>query len=133
MDAARANFTTSDGDTNIAMANAGLSSPPSPFTDSSSSPAVLFASASTPSTELTSLYSGASKQSLETVKRSSLGEPPAVTWPYSHASALDDIPGVAYALDLFLKSLMVESEEHCHTSDPKKCVATPLTPLFAFR
>lgn len=105
---------------NVTASNGGHSTPPSPFTDSSSSPAALSASASTPSTDLTSLPSEASKPSLETVKRSLLGEPPRVTWPYSQASALDDIPGIAYALDLFLKSLMVESEEHCHTSDPKK-------------
>jgi hypothetical protein len=107
---------------NVTASNGGHSTPPSPFTDSSSSPAALSASASTPTTDLTSLPSEASKPSLETVKRSLLGEPPTVTWPYSQASALDDIPGIAYALDLFLKSLMVESEEHCHTSDPKKCV-----------
>ncbi|KAF8264918.1 hypothetical protein EI94DRAFT_1590818 [Lactarius quietus] len=109
MDVAQAN----DGD-------GGHNTPPSPFTDSSSSPTTFFASASTPTTDLTSLPSEASKPSLETVKRSPLGVPPAVTKPYSQASALDDIPGVAYALDLFLKSLMVESEEYCHTSDPEK-------------
>ena len=130
MDAAQTNFTPTNGNP---TANGGLSTPPSPFTDSLSSPPILFASASTPSTELTSLHSGASKQSLETVKRPSLGEPPAVTWPYSHASALDDIPGIAYALNLFLKSLMVESEEHCHKSDPKKCVATHLHRSLLFR
>ncbi|KAH9034085.1 hypothetical protein EDB85DRAFT_1948820 [Lactarius pseudohatsudake] len=94
--------------------------PPSPFTDSLSSPTALSGGASTPATDVTSLLSETSKLSLETVKKSSLGEPPAVTWPYTHAEALDDIPGVAYGLDLFLKSLMVESEEYCHTSDPKK-------------
>ena len=58
------------------------------------------------------------------VKRPSLAlaEPPAVAWPYSHGAALDDIPGIAYALDTFLKSHMVESEEYCHRNDPKKCV-----------
>jgi hypothetical protein len=125
MDAALANFTQVDGDGNP-TANGGHSTPPSPYTDSSSTPAALSASASTLTTDLISLPSEASKPSLETVKRSSLGEPPTVTWPYSHTSALDDIPGIAYALDLFLKSLMVESEEYCHTSDPKKCVATHL-------
>jgi len=126
MDAAQANFTRAasiphfDGGGSPTV-NGGRTTPPSPFTDSSSSPTAISASASTPTTDLTSLLSEAAKLSLETVKRSSLGEPPAVTWPYSQASALDDIPGVAHALDLFLKSLMVESEEYCHTSDPKKC------------
>ncbi|KAH9054765.1 hypothetical protein EDB87DRAFT_1767585, partial [Lactarius vividus] len=121
MDAANPNFTT------LAQSHAprGGSSPtgttpPSPFTDSLSSPTAFSGSASTPATDFTSLPSEVSKLSLETVKKSSLGEPPAVTWPYTHASALDDIPGVAYGVDLFLKSHMVEAEEYCHTSDPKK-------------
>lgn len=97
------------------------SNPPSPFSDYSSSPVAISPSASTATTDLTSLPSEASKLSLDTVKRSSLGVPPAVTCPYSPSSALDDIPGIAYALDLFLKSRMVESEEYCNTSDPKKC------------
>ena len=98
--------------------------PSSPFTDTSSSALALslsLASAGTPNTGLTSLPSDVSKLSLGPVKKPSL-EPPAVSWPYSHDKALDDIPGIAYALDLFLKSQMVESEEYCHRSDPKKCV-----------
>ncbi|KAI0049076.1 hypothetical protein FA95DRAFT_1489914 [Auriscalpium vulgare] len=46
--------------------------------------------------------------------------PPSTKWPYTPNTALDDIPGVSYALDLFLKSLMVECEDYCHASDPKK-------------
>ncbi|KAF8890951.1 hypothetical protein BD779DRAFT_1515400 [Infundibulicybe gibba] len=38
--------------------------------------------------------------------------PPAVTTPYSPEAALDDLPGVAYALELFMASHMVESEEY---------------------
>ena len=126
MDAARASINqAADGDGN-ATANGGHSTPPSPFTDLSSSPTAISASASNPTTDLTSLPSELSKSNLETVKRSSPGVPPAVRWPYSPTSALDDIPGIAYALDLFLKSLMVESEEYCHASDPKKCAATHL-------
>ena len=40
--------------------------------------------------------------------------------PYTHDRALEDLPGVKHALDLFLASHMVESEEFCHESDPKK-------------
>ncbi|KAH9019529.1 hypothetical protein EDB84DRAFT_1516889 [Lactarius hengduanensis] len=117
MDTAQPNFTAPASSD---RRRSSPTTPPSPFTDSLSSPTALSGGASTSATDLTSLLSETSKLSLETVKKSSLGEPPAVTWPYTHASALDDIPGVAYGLDLFLKSLMVESEEYCHTSDPKK-------------
>ena len=34
--------------------------------------------------------------------------------------ALSDIPGVRYALDLFLSSHMVESENFCNDMDPSK-------------
>jgi len=75
------------------------------------------ASAGTPYTDLTSLPSDVSKLSLGPAK-----EPPAGSWPYAQTAALDDIPGIAYALDTFLKSQMVESEEYCHRKDPQKCV-----------
>jgi hypothetical protein len=104
------------------LTNNSQTTPPSPLTDSSSVPA-FFSSESTPYTELTSLTSNVSNLSLGTVKEPVLTEPSPVTWPYSHDTALDDIPGISYALDLFLKSLMVESEEYCHRSDPKKCVS----------
>jgi hypothetical protein len=114
----------------------GQTTPPSPFTDSSSAPALSLSAASaastsgstsagTPFTDLTSLPSDVSKLSLgPPVKKPAEPEPPAVSWPYAHAAALDDIPGIAYALDTFLKSHMVESEEYCHRNDPKKCVAS---------
>ena len=106
----------------------GQTTPPSPFTDTSSSAFALStfaASAGTPHTDLTSLPSDVSKLSLGlAAKKPQLTEPPPVSsWPYSHSAALDDIPGIAYALDTFLKSQMVESEEYCHRNDPKKCVA----------
>lgn len=121
--------------------NGGQTTPPSPLTDSSSAPALSLsaasagvststsASAGTPYTDLTSLPSDVSKLSLgppinSSKKTPAEPEPPAVSWPYSHAAALDDIPGIAYALDTFLKSHMVESEEYCHRNDPKKCVAS---------
>ena len=107
----------------------GQTTPPSPFTDTSSSAFALSASAAsagTPHTDLTSLPSDVSKLSLglAAAKKPPLTEPPPVSsWPYSHSAALDDIPGIAYALDTFLKSQMVESEEYCHRNDPRKCVA----------
>lgn len=109
----------------------GQTTPPSPFTDTSSSALALTLSASasavsagTPHTDLTSLPSDVSKLSLGLVakKPPPRPEPPAVSWPYSHSAALDDIPGIAYTLDTFLKSQMVESEEYCHRNDPNKCV-----------
>jgi hypothetical protein len=117
---------------------AGQTTPPSPFTDTSSSGLALsasVASAGTPYTDSTSLPSDVSKLSLSlglAAKKPPLTEPPAaVSWPYSRRAALDDIPGIAYALDKFLKSQMVESEEYCHRNDPKKCVAVMHPPLFS--
>ena len=124
---------------NGAGAGGGQTTPPSPLTDSSSAPALSLlsagsaaavstsASAGTPYSDLTSLPSDVSKLSLgppANSKKPAEPEPPAVSWPYSHAAALDDIPGIAYALDTFLKSHMVESEEYCHRNDPNKCVAS---------
>ena len=40
--------------------------------------------------------------------------------PYTQEKALDDIPGVVYALHLFLASHMLESEAHCNKIDPAK-------------
>jgi hypothetical protein len=48
--------------------------------------------------------------------------PPSVKVPYNDQEALDDIPGLSYALELFLSSHMVESEEYCHKMDETKCV-----------
>ncbi|KAJ7588059.1 hypothetical protein C8J56DRAFT_827293 [Mycena floridula] len=46
--------------------------------------------------------------------------PPPVTMPYDAKNALDDIPGVSYALEIFLASHMVECEDYCNRSDEKK-------------
>lgn len=46
--------------------------------------------------------------------------PPKVKNPYVVAEALDDLPGVSYALEMFLASHMVESEEYCDKNDIKK-------------
>lgn len=51
-----------------------------------------------------------------------LQEPPPPEVPYEPKKALKDLPGIAYALHLFLASQMLESEEYCHKSDPKKYV-----------
>ncbi|KAG6828152.1 hypothetical protein H0H92_009003 [Tricholoma furcatifolium] len=45
--------------------------------------------------------------------------PPPVKIPYTQDDALSDIPGVSYALDTFLQSKMLESEQYCIESDPK--------------
>lgn len=89
------------------------------MTDSSPSPSPSTSSNVDNSTEPTSI----STQSLSTVKENTAGErkpPPKTKWPYDATNALDDIPGVAFALDEFLQSRMVESEDYCHEMDPKK-------------
>ncbi|KAJ7875576.1 hypothetical protein B0H14DRAFT_2715695 [Mycena olivaceomarginata] len=52
--------------------------------------------------------------------RSIYTSPPPVKVPYKATEALDDIPGVSYALDLFLASKMHESEDYMNQSDKKK-------------
>ncbi|KAJ3739023.1 hypothetical protein DFH05DRAFT_1407968 [Lentinula detonsa] len=52
--------------------------------------------------------------------RSIYTTPPPVKYPYMPSKALEDIPGVSYALELFLASHMVESEDYCNESDVKK-------------
>jgi len=44
----------------------------------------------------------------------------ATKWPYSLDVCLDDIVPLHYALDLFLQSKMLESEQFCHQNDPEK-------------
>ncbi|KAJ8085866.1 hypothetical protein PM082_004685 [Marasmius tenuissimus] len=51
--------------------------------------------------------------------RSIYSSPPPVKQPYKPSECLEDIPGMAYALELFLASHMVESEEYCAKNDPK--------------
>ncbi len=52
---------------------------------------------------------------------SQLTSSPVVTGTYSPKSALDDLPGASYALQLFLESHMIEAEEYCHKNDSTKC------------
>lgn len=123
MDATKANLTDPATTLDVTPhAHNGQTTPPSPFTDTSSSAPTLSVGPLTPSTDLTSLPSDVSKLSLSSAKKPPVPEPPTVAWPYSNNIALDDIPGIAYALDTFLKSQMVESEEYCHRIDPRKCV-----------
>ncbi|KXN89075.1 Tetratricopeptide repeat protein 39B [Leucoagaricus sp. SymC.cos] len=49
-----------------------------------------------------------------------LHSPPDVTRPYKAEEALGDLPGVSYALEVFLSSHMLESEEYCHKMDVTK-------------
>ena len=59
-------------------------------------------------------------------------EPPNSKGPYTQDKALEDLPGIAYALHLFLASHMLESEEYCNKADPTKCVVAPsLYDIFA--
>ncbi|KIM37750.1 hypothetical protein M413DRAFT_448267 [Hebeloma cylindrosporum] len=44
--------------------------------------------------------------------------PPSITYPYSPTQALSDLPGIAYALELFLSSQMLESEAFCKWGQP---------------
>ncbi|KAG9310772.1 hypothetical protein JVU11DRAFT_8621 [Chiua virens] len=46
--------------------------------------------------------------------------PPSVPEAYDSRDALDDIPGIHWALHEFLHSRMLESEEYCHHVDPNK-------------
>ncbi|KAJ7258217.1 hypothetical protein C8J57DRAFT_1451098 [Mycena rebaudengoi] len=52
--------------------------------------------------------------------RSIYTSPPPVAMPYKAKDALSDLPGVSYALEIFLASKMHESEDYCNASDPKK-------------
>src|ERR1700676_4125979 len=45
---------------------------------------------------------------------------PPVESPYSMANSTCDLPCAAYALELFLASHMLESEDYIHKGDPKK-------------
>ena len=49
-----------------------------------------------------------------------VGDLPPVKHPYNHDDALEDLPCMHYALELFLNSHMLESEDYCHKSDQKK-------------
>ena len=44
---------------------------------------------------------------------------------YAPERALEDIPAIKHAEELFLNSAMAESEEYCLSLDPRKCVKPP--------
>jgi hypothetical protein len=46
--------------------------------------------------------------------------PPVIKKKYKPAEALEDLPAMAYAIQLFLESHMVEAEDFCHANDEKK-------------
>lgn len=48
---------------------------------------------------------------------------PFVPETYDPSKALDDIPGLHWALHEFTHSRMLEAEEYCHRVDPNKYVA----------
>ncbi|KAF7427802.1 hypothetical protein PC9H_007018 [Pleurotus ostreatus] len=77
---------------------------------------------STPSTEATSVVEleGVVEklQPSPTSYASPFSAPPSIPQPYNPASALGDIPAIAYALELFLSSKMVESEKFLLDCDP---------------
>ncbi|KAK0455642.1 uncharacterized protein EV420DRAFT_1644425 [Desarmillaria tabescens] len=56
---------------------------------------------------------------------------PIMKTPYDPNGALDDIPGIAHTLGLFLASQMVESEEYCVKSGLNRnvCISVSDTAL----
>ncbi|KAJ3720521.1 hypothetical protein C8R42DRAFT_696791 [Lentinula raphanica] len=78
----------------------------------------------TPATSITSADNDQSANTQQPHKipsfQSIYTTPPPVRYPYRSSEALEDIPGISYALELFLASHMVESEDYCNKSDVKK-------------
>jgi hypothetical protein len=81
-----------------------------------------FSSARSSPTPATSIFPPSTPQRNASFA-SSFITPPIVNEQYLRKDALDDLPGVSYALELFLQSHMLESEEYCHKHDPKKYVS----------
>ncbi|TFK24134.1 hypothetical protein FA15DRAFT_704788 [Coprinopsis marcescibilis] len=52
--------------------------------------------------------------------QSPYASPPSVKRKYKADEALDDLPAMSYALQLFLESHMLEAEDFCHKNDQKK-------------
>ena len=53
-------------------------------------------------------------------KNSLRADAPPVLNPYSMKNSMSDLPCAAYAIDLFLASHMLESEDYLHKGDPNK-------------
>lgn len=64
--------------------------------------------------------SSTSPEFAEDVSSFLIAKAPPVVNPYSMANSTYDIPCAAYALELFLASHMLESEDYMHKGDPKK-------------
>ncbi|KAF8823477.1 hypothetical protein HHX47_DHR10000365 [Lentinula edodes] len=79
---------------------------------------------STPATSITGLDVEKLAKSEDTKRipsyQSIFNSPPPIKYPYRPNEALGDIPGISYALELFLASHMVESEDYCNKSDVNK-------------
>lgn len=56
---------------------------------------------------------GTSKSTARPSYESIYNSPPSIAYPYVPTAALGDLPGIAYALELFLSSQMLESEAFC--------------------
>lgn len=82
---------------------------------------------STPATSITGLDVEKLAKSEDTKRipsyQSIFNSPPPIKYPYRPNEALGDIPGISYALELFLASHMVESEDYCNKSDVNKYVS----------
>ena len=61
-----------------------------------------------------------------------LQPPPLFTGEYTQDRALEDLPGVTYALRVFLGSYMLQSEEYCKKNDPKRYVRAPIASVHLF-
>ncbi|KAJ3853348.1 hypothetical protein EV368DRAFT_73508 [Lentinula lateritia] len=79
---------------------------------------------STPATSITGLDVEKLAKSEDTKRIPSyqtiFNSPPPIKYPYRPNEALGDIPGISFALELFLASHMVESEDYCNKSDVNK-------------
>ncbi|KAF5391059.1 hypothetical protein D9757_004042 [Collybiopsis confluens] len=76
---------------------------------------------STPATSVTGQDNEKPSQESATPSYKSIyTSPPIVNYPYEPSEALGDLGPVSYALELFLASHMVESEDYCNESDVDK-------------
>lgn len=75
---------------------------------------------SSPKTEDTPATSPNTVHLTGDLKLSLESKAPPVQNPYSMAQSMVDLPCAAYALELFLASHMLESEDYMNKSDPKK-------------
>ncbi|KAK7453411.1 hypothetical protein VKT23_011676 [Stygiomarasmius scandens] len=86
--------------------------------DSSFGPSAM-STPNTTSTHVTSTQAPDENSNHPSYKSAFTG-PPTIRSTYDPAESLDDIPALCYALELFLSSKMVESEDYCNKNDEKK-------------